>query len=209
MKVYPLVVMILLVSMVASNGWAQKRPSRFVGFDEGQQGVGLLLGKPTGFRYSYWLNWRRNLMADLAYDFDGILYLHAHYGIYFYNAKDQLKRKQSSNRFLFYVAPGIQAGFRVQGTDKSSSVVLGVRPMGGVEYLFSDAKWSVRAEVGPTVNFIGRTLVGFSGYVGTTYYFGSKKKKASGSSTKSKGRDLEFESEDFKSDTDEDFSDFE
>ncbi len=79
-----LLVVLIFLSLPMSS-FAQKRPSRFVGFDEGIQGVGILLGKPAGFRYTYWLNWRRNLMADLAYDFDGILYLNGHYGIYFYD----------------------------------------------------------------------------------------------------------------------------
>lgn len=203
-----ILILVLFFSASLAQAQSARRPTKVLAIDEGRQGIGILLGKPAGFRYTYWLNWRRNLMADLAYDFDGILYLQGQYGIYFYNTKDQLRRKKGFNRFLFYLAPGTQVGVRVQGSDTASSFVFGLRGMTGVEYLFSDAKWSVRAEVGPTFDFVGRTLFGFSGYVGGSYYFGQKAKYSGASKNAQPDRGLELDDES-STDSQDDFSEFE
>jgi len=159
-----------------------------LGYDNGTQGMGLLLGKPSGFRYTYWLGWKRAIFGDLVYDFDGLLITQGSYAFYFFNAKDQLKKKKGFNSFLFYLAPGAIAGTRVSGTDTSSYVVLGLRGVGGMEYVFGRGDWSMRAELGANVNLMGRTFADFQGILGLTYYFdrgssGQRRSRAKTNST--------------------------
>jgi hypothetical protein len=175
--------------------------TRFLGFDSGQKGIGLLAGQPSGLRYVYWLNWKHALFADLVYDFDGIAMAQGSYAFYFYDAKDQWRKKKGSNSFLFYVSPGISAGVRVIGSDTASSVVLGVRGAGGLEYIFGPGSWAARAEIGGNLNLLGRTLASIQGMIGLTYYF-------DGSSHKTKEiykeeKDLRFNPKDNKKKKDE------
>lgn len=204
---------VVLALIYPSLGEAQTQ-TRFLGFDKGQRGVGLLLGKPTGGRYVYWLNWRRSLMGDLVYDFDGILSAQGSYALYFYDAKDQWKRRQRGfNSFLFYAAPGVIIGARVAGTDTASSFVLGLRGAGGLEYIFGRGAWAVRAELAGTLNILGRTLAGVQGMVGITHYFGAEKTTTKKGSGTAEDDNLYFEGQDYKkrksNPVEDEFSEFE
>ena len=188
--------------LVPSRSFSRDREgaTRFLGFDHGRQGVGLILGKPTGFRYSYWLNWKEALLGDLGYDFDGILMGHASYGFYLYDAKDYWKKKKGFNSFLFYVAPGIATGFRIKGSDTASSVIIGARAAGGLEYLFGRGAWSIRGELAGILNFVGRTAADFQGFVGLSYYWGTSDTRHRKGRGKRGDADLNFEGEDFQRD---------
>lgn len=165
----------LLILFTAFESYSATRVRRkFYSFDRGQSGIGLLLGKPVGARYVYWLGWKRAIFTDVVYDFDGIVSAQGSYAFYFYDAKDQFRRKKGFNSFQFYVAPGLHAGVRVKGTDQSSSVVLGARGVGGFEYVLGSGQWALRGELGGTVNMIGRTFATFHGLVGITYYLRDK-----------------------------------
>ncbi len=180
-------VLSLILGFVSSQS-AQAQQSRFLGFDRGQQGMGLLLGSPSGFRYTYWLNWRHALMGDLVYDFDGILIAQGSYAFYFYDAKDQWRKTRGFNSFLFYLAPGLVTGARVKGTDTASAFILGVRGVGGMEYVFGRGTWAIRAELGGVLNAMGRTFATLQGMAGITYYFGGAHKSGP-SSDRASGRE--------------------
>ncbi len=193
--------MFLIIAPLLMVGpvWAQKKvqnQTRFLGFDNGQQGLGLLVGKPTGLRYTYWLNWRRAMFIDGAYDLDGIVQAQGSYAYYFYDAKDQFKKSRGFNSFLFYVAPGLMTGFRVSGSDQASAFLLGIRGAGGLEYVLGRGTWALRAELGGTINVIGRTFASLQGFLGMTYYWGSSGKSkgsSSAGSSKKSTEDPEFE----------------
>lgn len=163
-----IIIAILIVSMSFEFAQAQ---SRFSGFDRGQQGIGLLLGAPTGARYVYWTNWRRAIFADLLYDWDGIALTQASYAFYFFDTKDRWRKKGGFNSFLFYLAPGVLTGFRVKGSDSASKFILGARGAGGAEYLFGSGRIGIRAELGAGLLAIGRTFATLQAFAGVTYYF--------------------------------------
>lgn len=182
MRLLNFVLIVFLTVNIPGPGFAQKKAqaqTRFLGFENGQNGIGLLLGKPSGLRYTHWLNWRRAIFLDAAYDLDGVVQAQGSYAYYFYDAKDQYKKSKGFNSFLFYVAPGLMTGFRVSGSDQASAFLLGLRGAGGLEYVLGRGTWSLRAELGATLNIIGRTAASLQGFLGITYYFsnlrGSKK----------------------------------
>lgn len=136
------------------------------GFDRGQQGLGLMLGQPSGIRYSYFSDPYRALYADLSYEFEAVNLLQGGYVFYFYDASN-------NNPFSFYVTPGLTAGLRNR-SDEAKRTVLGPRVATGFECFIAESNWAARVEVGSYTNLIGQVSIEFQGFVGLTYYFGGE-----------------------------------
>ena len=151
---------------------------RFLGFDSGNQGVGLLVGQPMLARYQYWFNWKRSLFVDVGYDWDRVAIAGASYSFYFYNVDDLWKARSVWNALMFYVGGGLFTGIGVGNADPNDRYQLGVRGYGGVEYLFGGSPWSVKLEVGPKLFVVGRTAAGLQMMLGAVYYFDLGRKRS-------------------------------
>ncbi|PIT99320.1 MAG: hypothetical protein COT74_09960 [Bdellovibrionales bacterium CG10_big_fil_rev_8_21_14_0_10_45_34] len=163
----------VFVTIFTSNSYAQ----RFVGFDSGESGVALLVGKPSVVRYTTWANWRQNWNFDVGYDFEQVAIAGVSHAYYFYDVDDLWKRSRRNwNTFLFYAGAGLLSGLGLGTVDTNDKFRLGVRGFGGFEYLFSGGPWSLKGEVGPALYFTGRTTAGIIGMIGVAYYFGSSDK---------------------------------
>ncbi len=175
-------IVLVLALLFSTPAFAQKqdpefsRSKNFAGFEEGQTAISLFLGQPTFARYDYWLHWRSALFFDFGYHWDRYLYGAINYAYYFYNTRDFLRKRDKNiwNSLLFYGGPGFFTGFS-SGQSADTSVRLGVRIFGGVEYLFDGQKYSLRTEIAPAIYIQGQSAMGVQGMIGLTYYFGDPK----------------------------------
>jgi hypothetical protein len=182
-------VILSLSTLFASQGLAfEKRPIRF---DRDLKGLGLIAGQPLSARYQLWTSWRRAWYYDVGYNFDKAITGSANYTFYFYDVKDLWKSKNKMNALLFFISPGVFAGYRTQTQTSSEQVLLGGRVVGGVEYAFAGRSFSLRAEVGPAVYVFGRTFSGLQGGLGLMYYFGGNSSKKSSESSKANDKNEE------------------
>jgi hypothetical protein len=129
---------------------------------EGDKGIGLILGNPTGLSGKYWLSESHAVDGGLAWSFGkhSNLSLHSDYLLhnqeaFFFNDTVPLD--------LFY---GI--GARMEFDD---DIELGVRiPVGLVHNLKQDSA-DVFAEIAPILDFVSRTGLELHFAVGGRYYF--------------------------------------
>lgn len=176
-------VLVCIIATPADCEAAKRRPKakresrRFLGFDEGNAGVGLLVGQPMLVRYQHWFNWKRSLFVDAGYDWEKIAIVGASYSFYFYNVDDLWKAKNIWNSMMFYVGGGVFTGLGVDNPDPNNRYQFGVRGYGGAQYLFGHSPWSIKLEVGPKVFLVGRTAAGLQLMAGVMYYFDMGRKK--------------------------------
>jgi len=147
--------LILLASLLLtiSTAWSQF---------EGEYGVGVMIGNPTGLNGKYWLPDNKAIDGGAAMslgkntDFS----LHSDYlfhndGALFFNDEHPLD--------LFY---GI--GGRIEFGD---DIELGVRVPVGITHKFTAEKADIFAEIAPIIDLVGRQGLEVHFGVGARYYF--------------------------------------
>lgn len=179
MKRYLALIFMIVVSCNVTHGGVER-------FDKGTTGIGVVAGQPLLFRYQLWENWKRAYFFDGGYNFEKFFVGGINYLFYFYDVKDFWRTRSKSNALLFYLGPGAYLGYSTDSGNPNQSLVFSARGVGGAEYVFAGRGLSLRAEVGPAINIIGRTFLSVQGGVGITYYFGGASKKVSASDVPAK-----------------------
>jgi hypothetical protein len=182
MKVFRPFLFFLVFTLISSGGHALTpyKPKRFRGFSEGLMGGGLLLGDPTGIRALYFTNWKRAFSLSAGYSFAHVGVGSLDYLFYGYSVEDKRKTDAFWNSLIFYGGAGFMGGAGVGGHAVEDQSQMGLRLVGGVEYVFGNSPWSLRLEGAPQYLFKGKNSLGLAGGLGITYYFFEKPKKNPG-----------------------------
>ena len=126
-------------------------------------GAGLLIGEPTGFTFKSWISETEAVDASIAWSFNS-------------NEKitlqvDLLRHKLnliSLNRGKVPLYYGL--GSRLTVIEGSSSA-LGIRGVGGIEYIFDTVPVELFLEIGPVMQIVPGTVMDISGGFGIRYYY--------------------------------------
>lgn len=145
---------ILLITLVlfASNLYAR----------QGQMGVGLMIGNPTGISGKYWLDDNKAIDAGLGASFGN----HTDFSIH----SDYLLHKE--NQFYFNEVYALDLYYGIGGRmEFADEIELGARVPVGIVHEIKEKSADVFAEVAPVLDFIGREGVELNLALGTRYYF--------------------------------------
>jgi hypothetical protein len=143
----------------------------FSGFDEGDKGIGLLLGSPLGLRYESWVDWKRAYLIDAGYGADRALIGSLSHLWSAYDVEDYWRNSGLFNSLIFSYGLGAFFGYRLDTGDKTP-VQAGIKGLVGFQHMFGRGNFSLRVEVGPALAVVGDTAVSVQGSIGLIYYFG-------------------------------------
>lgn len=143
---------LLLLVIVVPNSHAQ-----FKGF-----GIGIIFGEPTGISGKKWLTNTTAVDGGLAWSFikGGSLHIHADY---LWHTFDALKTE-----YTIPVYVGIGGRFKFAANENAR---LGVRIVGGLDFLFSTAPVDIFIEIAPIMDLIPATQLGLNGGIGARFFF--------------------------------------
>lgn len=129
---------------------------------DGNFGMGIIAGEPTGISMKAWTTNRTAVDAAIAWSFDEAIHMHADYLWHFYD------RVEVDEGYLpLYIGIGGRAQLHDSGDDE-----LGLRVPFGVSYLFEGAPIDLFAEVAPVMNVAPDTDLEAEGGIGIRYFFG-------------------------------------
>ncbi|MBM4171002.1 MAG: hypothetical protein FJ214_03935 [Ignavibacteria bacterium] len=126
-------------------------------------GLGIILGEPTGISGKYWLDNTKAIDFGLAYSFvskNSALSLHADY---LYHAFDVIK---STERFPIYYGFGARLRL-VNGAEN----MLGARGVIGIAWLSSKIPIDAFIELVPVFNLFPSTSLNLDLAIGSRYFF--------------------------------------
>ncbi len=123
-------------------------------------GLGAIFGEPTGVSLKSWVSPDNAIDAGVAWSFKGDGYLHIH-GDYLWHFRQAI---HSDERFVPYAGVGGRIGF-------SSSVVFGVRGVGGLAWWPRGVPLDVFAELAPVLDLAPSTGFSLMGGIGVRYFF--------------------------------------
>lgn len=149
-------IIIALSALFASN------PASAQNTTDGQLGVGLMIGEPTGISLKYWQSEATAIDGGLAWSlgqYDAI-HLHADHLWHNYSVFDDVEEGALP---LYY---GI--GGRLILAENDS--ILGVRVPAGINYLFEEAPVGLFLELAPTINLAPETDFDIGGALGVRVY---------------------------------------
>ncbi|MBI5475743.1 MAG: hypothetical protein HY964_03295 [Ignavibacteriales bacterium] len=143
---------ILLILLVVPNSYSQDR-----GF-----GLGIMIGEPTGLNAKGWLTKRTAIDAGLAWSFvhETALHVHVDYLIHSFNVFPDAEQLP-----LYY---GI--GGRIRTGEKRDAQV-GLRMVGGIEYMFRTAPIDIFFEIAPILDLTPKTELNMNAGIGARFYF--------------------------------------
>ncbi|MBX9768007.1 MAG: hypothetical protein K2X47_12110 [Bdellovibrionales bacterium] len=170
----------------------------FSGFDEGDKGIGLLVGSPLGVRYETWADWKRAYVIDAGYGAGKTLIGSFSHLWSAYDVEDYWRSSGLFNSLIFSYGLGAFVGYRIDAGDKTP-LQAGVRGLVGFQHMFGRGNFSLRVEVGPALAVVGDQAVTVQGAIGLIYYFGGPIKARANAKSNA---DLEFDSRDFEDGTD-------
>jgi hypothetical protein len=130
-------------------------------------GAGIILGAPTGFSFKFWSGGRTAIDLALAWDFDDdYFHIHSdylwHFPLHF----------EGSGRSTFLTYLGIGGRFKFKSGDRhDDKSYLGVRGVGGVEFLPYGTPLDLFAEIAPVMNIIEETKLDVEGGIGIRFTF--------------------------------------
>jgi hypothetical protein len=142
----------------------------FEGFPEETIGVSALFGEPSGGRLIYFSDWKRAWAFSGGYSFAKVFQFSVDYLFYGYQTRDRIGDKDFWNSLVFYGGLGAVYGNGFEGSDEKDKTQVGVRAVGGTEYLFSNGPLSLRIELAPIIYAKAKSFAGFSVVVGATFY---------------------------------------
>jgi hypothetical protein len=163
----------LFVALIAFS----ERPAAADAFDRPApkgDGVGFILGQPTGFTGKFWIAPNQAVDAGLAWTLDSFFLIYGDYLLHFHGAFG------TSDDFLRRLEPyaGVGAVLFIQETpngkyftSNGDSTGLGVRIPLGAEWLMRTAPLGFYAEIVPGMGVVPSTFAFVQGGIGARYYF--------------------------------------
>lgn len=131
-------------------------------FNEGELGVGAMLGNPTGVSTKYWLGGDKAVDAGFGFSFGSSTNLAVH-SDYLFHSEGAL--------FLNDVHP-LDLYFGLGGRMKfADDILIGARVPIGVVYKDEGGKSDMFLEVAPVIDFISRVGMDLHLLCGARYYF--------------------------------------
>lgn len=129
---------------------------------QGNFGIGLIVGEPTGISAKMWLMKRTAVDAAAAWSFsdDAALHLHADYLFHNFDLIEV-----SKGQLPVYFGAGARVKFE-------SDSKLGVRIPVGLAYILEGAPLDLFAEIVPLVDLVPDTEFELNGSIGIRYFFG-------------------------------------
>lgn len=156
------------------------KTKKIIGFQPKEKSIEFLLGQPLGFRYQQWQTHKKAMSVDLAYHSDEQILTNLNYAIYYYDAKDKVKRKDFWNSAYFYYGPGLIVGKEVEsdsnGNKGEDDFLFGLRAFFGMDYLFINTPYAIRTEAGISKYLSGDDSFGAQLFVGLAYHWDRKRK---------------------------------
>ncbi|MBN1340193.1 MAG: hypothetical protein JXA03_12765 [Bacteroidales bacterium] len=142
---------IIIALLFAAPAWAQ----------QGNTGLGILVGEPTGISVKHWLGNTSAVDGALAWSFvnDASLYLHADY---LYHHFDLIEVE--SGKFPVYYGIGGRMKFQ-------DDIRIGAQVPLGISYILESAPLDVFIEIRPVLDLLPATTFTVSGGIGVRYYF--------------------------------------
>ena len=123
--------------------------------------IGVVLGEPTGF--SFKIQKDKNFVFDSGLSFntkDNYVFLNFDFLKYDYT---KITSKEITGKFpIFY---GL--GLKFENTKKETEV--GLRFIGGIEYIFADIPFNIFIKISPTLNLISETSLEIAPSLGVRY----------------------------------------
>ena len=141
----------------------------------GDQGVGLMLGNPSGFTYKFWLD--NNMAIDGGAGVDNsALDLQATFLWHNFSWANKfqdsfIKNITDNGDFPFYIGVGPRILFK-------DNTEFGVRVPFGLSFLPHNTTWEFYGELAPVVRFTPDTGMNFDFGVGARYYFPAVRPRA-------------------------------
>ena len=135
---------------------------------DGQVGVGIRLGEPTGLTGKVFLTPQHALDAALSYSLrDSRIHMHGNYLIHFPKHGETL----AAGTWLPYV--GLGASIRLKGEDSNNDRDnhLAARLPCGVSFFLTSSPLEIFMELAPNMGLIPHTRFGFDGGLGIRYLF--------------------------------------
>jgi hypothetical protein len=125
--------------------------------------LGISLGEPTGI--SLKIQQQKKFVYDFATSFateDKYFYLHCDFFKYDY---EKITSKELTGKLpLFY---GI--GIKLESAKEKNKI--GVRFVGGIEYIFADIPFEIFFKIAPYIEIVPSTAVGIAPSIGIRYIF--------------------------------------
>lgn len=130
--------------------------------NEGDKGLGIIIGDPTGVSFKAWVNSKHAFDLALAWTVEKNDAMHIH-GSYLYH-NNEFFNPNRGRMPLYY---GI--GGRVKANSNRTTV--GVRIPFGFEYLFQGAPLGLFLEVAPILDLTPNTELDINSGIGVRFYF--------------------------------------
>jgi len=130
--------------------------------NEGDKGLGIIIGDPTGVSFKAWLNSKHAFDLALAWTLERNESLHIH-GSYLYHNNNFF----NPNRGRMPLYYGIGGRVKV----REDRTTLGVRVPFGFEYLFQGAPLGLFLEVAPILDLTPNTELDINTGLGIRFYF--------------------------------------
>jgi hypothetical protein len=121
-------------------------------------GLGIVVGSPTGISGKYWIDSRHAIDGVFSLPGKNEVYLHGDYLWHDFRAFPAPERGRLP---LYYGVGGVASSDRV-----------GVRGIGGIEYIFDDYPFDLFLELAPVMGLAPDFDLSFAGGLGGRYYFG-------------------------------------
>jgi hypothetical protein len=166
-----------VIALFAVSIAALEMPAAADAFDRPatkSDGVGFILGQPTGFTGKFWLAPNQAIDAGFAWSLDSFILIYGDYLLHFHGAFG------TSNEFLRRLEPyaGLGAVLFIQETpngkyftSNGDSTGFGVRIPLGAEWLMRTAPLGFFAEIVPGIGLVPSSFAFVQGGIGARYYF--------------------------------------
>ncbi len=153
-KLMLLFVLLIVLLPFARNGMAQ----------DGQFGLGIIIGEPTGPCFKLWTSQRTAIDGAAAWSFakNAGMHLHADYLLHI----SDLVEVESGRLPLYY---GI--GGRIRFAEGDGDDNIGIRIPVGLEYLFETMPLDIFFEIVPILDLAPDTDLDFNAALGMRYFF--------------------------------------
>jgi len=130
----------------------------------GQFGLGVIVGEPTGPCFKYKINQRNAVDGAAAWSMANNSSLHLHADYLFHNYR--LIKVEKGEMPIYF---GI--GGRIRFADGNGDDRVGIRIPVGLAYIFQDAPVDIFFEIVPILDLAPDTDLDFNGALGVRYFF--------------------------------------
>lgn len=136
--------------------------------DDGNLGLGVILGDPTGFSANYHLSLNQSIDGAVAWDFSGEddIYLHS---TYLFHHPQSIKIEKIN--LGWYFGLGARAIFHNRSNSNDDDVNLGIRGALGANFKGIKTPLEVFLELAPVMEFVEDTDFDMDAGIGFRYYF--------------------------------------